>query len=131
MLTVFYDGWCPLCMKVAKRTKQLDIRNALEFVSFRERETVQTYRLTSSLLLKMEKRLFIWDGKVWHDGIYACYALAKHIPLYWPLLPFIKLSIWTKTGQRLYDFIASRRFIVPVGHCQAGVCLLENKQVER
>lgn len=122
MLVVFYDGWCPFCTAAAERTKKADIRRQVTFVSFREAQVVETYAISPHLLKQMEARLYAYDGVQWHDGIHALYELVKCVPSYWPFLPLLKLSIWTKTGQRVYDFLASRRTIVSVGHCTDGVC---------
>jgi predicted DCC family thiol-disulfide oxidoreductase YuxK len=131
MITVFHDGWCPLCTAVSERTKKLDARKKVQFVSFREPTVVADYALSPELLMKMEARLYVHDGKDWHEGISAVLKLARQIPHYWPLVPFIQLPIWTGAGQRLYDFIASRRSIVPTGHCTNGICEIPNRKVKR
>ncbi|MCP8968937.1 thiol-disulfide oxidoreductase DCC family protein [Ectobacillus ponti] len=130
MLTVFYDGWCPLCTGIAERTRKLDVRNATRFVSFRERAVIEEYGLTREQQERMNQRMFAYDGK-WHEGIGAVYALACQIPAYWAAVPFLKLSLWTGTGQPLYDWIAARRKIVPVGHCENGACSLEDRKGRR
>jgi predicted DCC family thiol-disulfide oxidoreductase YuxK len=128
MFVVFYDGWCPFCTTAAERTKKADIQSEVTFVSFREAHVVESYAVPPHLLKEMEVRLYAFDGTQWHNGIYALYELAKRVPYYWPFVLLLKLSIWTKTGQHVYDFIASRRTIVPVGHCADGVCKLGERK---
>nr|WP_028401014.1 DUF393 domain-containing protein [Ectobacillus panaciterrae] len=129
-MTVFYDAWCPLCTAVSERTKKLDVQRKVKFISFREPTVAADYALSPELLKKMEDRLYVYDGKKWHEGIYAVRKLAKQIPYYWLLVPFVQLSIWIGMGQRLYDFIASRRSIVPTGHCTDGVCEIPNRKLK-
>ncbi|MDG4656298.1 DUF393 domain-containing protein [Ectobacillus antri] len=121
MLTVFYDSWCPLCNGVTEQTRRLDRRQRVVFISFRDENVVKSYQLSEDMLRKMEQRLFVYDGE-WQEGIYAVKRLAKEVPTYWLLIPFIQLAITFGFGQRVYDYIASRRSIVPTGHCQEGVC---------
>lgn len=124
MLIVFYDSWCPFCMKSAIKAHQLDILNKLTFVSFRDQDMVAAYQLDQITLEKMAERLFVLDThrNKWHSGIFAILQLARRVPLYWILVPAIYFSIWLNVGQSAYDFIAKRRNIIPVGKCQSSSC---------
>ncbi|MFD3450154.1 thiol-disulfide oxidoreductase DCC family protein [Microbacteriaceae bacterium 4G12] len=130
MMIVFYDSWCPLCTALARKIKQVDRRQRTVCVSFRDDDVVNQYELSASFIKKMEQRLYVYDSKQkhWYDGIHALCALAARVPLYWGLVPLLQVSIWLGFGERVYDFVAKRRKIVPVGHCQDGVCQLPNNK---
>ncbi|MBL1704318.1 DUF393 domain-containing protein, partial [Klebsiella pneumoniae] len=48
-MIVFYDSWCPTCTAVADRTKKLDKKGKVKFVSFRDKEVVEKYELSQEL----------------------------------------------------------------------------------
>ncbi|MEY8347143.1 DUF393 domain-containing protein [Bacillus cereus] len=127
-MIVFYDSWCPMCTAVAERTKNLDKKGKMKFVSFRNKDVVEEYQLSKELQGKMERRLYIFKNTKWYDGIGSVYILAKAVPLYWFTVPFIKVSILLGFGNKVYDYIADNRKLVPVGHCHEGVCEIPSKK---
>ncbi|MCI0764397.1 DUF393 domain-containing protein [Bacillus sp. TL12] len=127
-MIVFYDSWCPMCTAVAERTKKLDKKGAVKFVSFRDKDVVKEYHLSKELQGKMEQRLYILQNHKWYDGIGSVYVLAKAVPSYWFAVPFIKLSILLGFGNKVYNYIANNRKLVPVGHCHEGVCEIPSKK---
>ncbi|MGQ0438779.1 DCC1-like thiol-disulfide oxidoreductase family protein, partial [Bacillus sp. B-TM1] len=54
-MIVFYDSWCPMCTAVAERTKKLDKKGKMKFVSFRDEDVVEKYELSQELQSKMEQ----------------------------------------------------------------------------
>ncbi|MDM5154677.1 DUF393 domain-containing protein [Bacillus sp. DX1.1] len=126
-MIVFYDSWCPMCTAVAERTQKLDKKGTMKFVSFRDKDVVEEYQLSTELQGKMEQRLYILKNNKWYDGINSIYVLAKSIRAYWFAVPFIKLSILFGFGNKVYDYIAHNRKLVPVGHCREGVCEISSK----
>ncbi|AMR02563.1 thiol-disulfide oxidoreductase DCC family protein [Bacillus thuringiensis] len=127
-MIVFYDSWCPMCAAVAERTKKLDKKGKMEFVSFRDENVVEKYELSQELQSKMEQRLYILKHNKWYDGIQSIDVLAKAVPSYWFAVPFIKLSIVLGFGSKVYDYIANNRKLVPVGNCRGGVCEIPTKK---
>ncbi|EEL50870.1 MULTISPECIES: thiol-disulfide oxidoreductase DCC family protein [Bacillus cereus group] len=127
-MIVFYDSWCPMCTAVAERTKNLDKKGTVKFVSFRDKDVVEEYQLSEEIQEKMEQRLYILKNDKWYDGIGSIYILAKAVPLYWFAVPFIKVSILLGFGNKVYDYIANNRKLVPVGHCHEGVCEIPSKK---
>jgi predicted DCC family thiol-disulfide oxidoreductase YuxK len=122
-LVVFYDGWCPLCREVAGRTHKLDWFNRVEFVSFRDEETANLYHVTGR---DMEKRIYslAMPENQAYEGIYTILQTALRVPAYWIFAPFIAASIAFGFGQNVYDWIAARRSIIPVGNCTEESCQL-------
>lgn len=108
-MIVFYDSWCPMCTAVAERTKKLDKKGKMKFVSFRNEDVVEKYELSQELQSKMEQRLYILKNNKWYDGIQSIDVLAKAVPSYWFAVPFIKLSIVLGFGSKVYDYIANNR----------------------
>ena len=56
-MIVFYDSRCPMCTAVAERTKKLDKKDTMKFASFRDKDVVEEYQLSTELQEKMEQRL--------------------------------------------------------------------------
>ena len=100
-MIVFYDSWCPMCTAVAERTKKLDKKGKMKFVSFRNEDVVEKYELSQELQSKMEQRLYIFKNNKWYDGIQSIDVLAKAVPSYWFAVPFIKLPIVLGFGSKV------------------------------
>ncbi|MFZ5817135.1 MAG: thiol-disulfide oxidoreductase DCC family protein [Bacillota bacterium] len=125
-LTVFYDGWCPLCTGIKHRLVRLDWLGQLAFASMREPGVAEEVgfparRLAERMHVRINK-----TGRV-VDGIDAVVAIAGRVPALWPLWPLLLLSAWTGLGERLYDFIAARRTIIPVGACDENGCPIHHQ----
>lgn len=120
-IQVYYDGWCPMCNAIRSRIERLDWLNQVSFRSIREPGVMEELGVSAE---RLEQRMHVrhsGSGQV-EDGIYAVAAIAARVPLFMPLWPFVRLAAAVGLGQPLYDFIASRRAIVPVGHCNNGIC---------
>ncbi|PTM56496.1 DCC1-like thiol-disulfide oxidoreductase family protein [Desmospora activa] len=114
-ITVFYDGWCRFCTKSVTTASRLDWFGWIRFVSFREPGIIQQWNLDPE---KVEKRLHSTaDGIHFREGIDGIIHMVGRLPLLWPTLPFLQLAKILGLGQRLYDWIASRRTIIPTGGC--------------
>lgn len=127
-MIVFYDNWCKVCTAAAEHTKALDKKGKISFLSFRDPKVVEEYNLSEEKQQKMEQHLYIYKDGRSYEGINSVYVLAKAIPSYWIMVPFIKLSIVLRFGHKVYDYIAKNRKIVPTGHCKNGICRLPQKK---
>lgn len=125
-LRVYYDGWCPMCSSIKLRSEKLDWFKLIEFVSFRELSEDDI----SIPLSDMEKRMHALNIKTGEivSGINAITAMSARIPLFMPFWPLCKISGVFRFGEQLYDFIAARRKIVPVGNCNDEICDLHRKR---
>lgn len=122
-LTVYYDGWCPLCTRIRQRLERLDWLGHLAFASIREAGLAERLgRSPEALAARMHIQVER-TGQI-ADGIEAVVAIASHLPLLWPLWPFAWLAAKLGFGQPLYDAIARRRTVLPVGGCDDGACEL-------
>ncbi|WCK54702.1 DUF393 domain-containing protein [Aneurinibacillus sp. Ricciae_BoGa-3] len=125
-LVVFYDGWCPLCRDAASKTHKLDWFHRIEFVSFRDEELVNRYHITGKDMEKRICSLAIPDRQE-YEGIYTVLQTSLRVPAYWIFAPFIAAGIAFGFGQHVYDWIAARRAIIPVGNCTEDSCQLPTK----
>ncbi|MFC4077621.1 DCC1-like thiol-disulfide oxidoreductase family protein [Salinithrix halophila] len=114
-ITVYYDGWCPFCTQSVTTARRLDWFDMIRFVSFREPGVTEQYGLDPE---RLKKRLHSTnDGRHFREGIDGIIQMVQRLPLMWPILPVLLLSRWLGLGQRVYDWIASRRTIIPAGGC--------------
>jgi predicted DCC family thiol-disulfide oxidoreductase YuxK len=126
-LLVFYDGWCPLCKRSKKAIKKADWLERIEMISFRDEGVVQRYRLEDK---GVEERIYSIDCQTDRrfQGIETIVQIAKRTPPYWLFVPVIYVSFKIGMGQKVYDFIAKRRKLVPVGQCDENGCPVHKKK---
>jgi predicted DCC family thiol-disulfide oxidoreductase YuxK len=120
-IAVYYDGWCPVCTAVRHRVSRLDWLGLLRWQSIREPGSAALRGVPAE---RLEQRMHVRDlstGRV-YDGIWAVAALAARVPALMPLWPGVAAAAALGFGQPLYDWVASRRTIVPVGHCDDAGC---------
>ncbi len=112
---VFYDGWCTLCRRSTAALKKLDLLGLLEPISFRDAAVAERFSLDP---VRAATRLHARAGgaRAPVEGIDAVILIATRLPPLWPILPFLWLSARLGWGQRLYDWLAARRTIIPAGH---------------
>lgn len=125
-IIVLYDSWCPLCKKSKFYLEKIDWLNKLVFQSIRDSANLQKYQIDMEVA---EQRMHTFDsGKNrLEEGMYSIVRISKAIPLLWLFLPLFQLSLLCGVGQKLYDFIAKRRRILPVGHCIDHPCEIAKK----
>lgn len=118
-LLVFYDGECAFCRRTMETLERYDWRNRLKGISFRNPEVISRYHLADK---HVEQRIYVFcqEKNKGFSGIYAVAEIFKRLPLFRPLVPFVNLSIFLGLGQPCYDFIASRRQMIPIGQCDRG-----------
>lgn len=121
-VVVLYDGWCPICRESIKKLKRFDTFNMVSYKSFRVVENTKDYNVDISLL---ESRMHAFDkNKKAKQGIDAFILIIKYMPLLWVTLPFLVIAQKLGFGQKIYDYIANKRKIVPVGQCDSNSCNL-------
>ncbi|SDC07744.1 Predicted thiol-disulfide oxidoreductase YuxK, DCC family [Shouchella lonarensis] len=120
-ISVFYDGWCPVCRKSMTRLQKWDRSNQLVFHSFREKEVLTRYQLDFE---RAEKRMITREersGRM-YEGIESVWLIARKLPVLWLFVPVLWIAMVLGFGQRIYDFLAERRAIIPVGSCEEEAC---------
>ncbi|MEJ8548114.1 DCC1-like thiol-disulfide oxidoreductase family protein [Brevibacillus borstelensis] len=126
---VFFDGWCPMCQASVRTLKALDWFGLLRYASFREQSVCEAYGLDPQ---KAEQRMHskrIGDTDL-HGGIHAFIQISKRIVPMWLISPLLCLANRLGIGQKVYDFIAARRTIMPTGGCDDS-CYLPRVQTAK
>ncbi|WP_077702129.1 thiol-disulfide oxidoreductase DCC family protein [Virgibacillus dokdonensis] len=123
---VFYDTWCPICTKSMKTLARLDCFRRLQYESTRNKAVLNEYSLNYEKLEKRMHTIRLKDGKI-EEGIDSIFRIVKQIPLLWIAVPFLQLSIWIGVGSKIYDWLASKRKILPVGGCEGDFCRLPDR----
>lgn len=126
-LEVYYDGWCSICTGIRDRLERLDRRGRLAFCSMREEGVPERVGVPAEALAARMHVRDLRSGRV-AEGITAVRLLAATLPTLWPLWPAIWVSEKVGLGGWLYDWIAARRPIVPVGHCKDGACPIHSSK---
>ncbi len=108
-------------MKAKGNIEASDKKNRIVLLSFREREIYEKYQLSHR---NVENRIFSLDihSNKSYSGIDTILQIAMRIPKYYLFVPFIYISIILGFGLKLYDYIASKRNVVPVGNCNEESC---------
>jgi predicted DCC family thiol-disulfide oxidoreductase YuxK len=109
---VLYDGWCPLCTRSVARLERLDWLGLLVLTSFREPGVLAR---SGVAIERAEARMQAIAGGTVVEGIHAISRIATRLPLLWPALPLLWLAARLGVGQQVYDWLATRRTIVPAG----------------
>lgn len=109
---VFIDGWCARCRAAGAVLARLDRRQRISVVSFRDDERYRRAGLTPD---DLQSRMYVVDGGTGraYGGYDAVRVLARLIPALWPLRPLLAVAGWMRQGDRLYNYLAEHRRIVP------------------
>lgn len=115
-IIVFYDGWCPMCRGIVQNIASMDYFSLVTCKSFRDESIILEYSLNpEEVQLRMHStKLNLIKMK---RGIHSILQISCRLLPLWVFVPFISLFSAIGLGQFLYDFIAMRRLIVPVNHC--------------
>ncbi|MBP3039293.1 DUF393 domain-containing protein [Bacillaceae bacterium Marseille-Q3522] len=113
-IIVYYDDWCPLCISIKKKIEKLDWFHLVKCCGIREEDIeIPLSQLVQRLHVKIVKK-----NKV-VSGMSALIAISWRLPLTVPFWPILKLVKAIGIGDYIYNYIARKRKIVPVGKCDA------------
>ncbi|MCE5169752.1 DUF393 domain-containing protein [Paenibacillus profundus] len=130
LIEVYYDGWCPLCKGIRRRLERWDWLGCLRFYSIRNPEEIQHVSVSpQELEARMHVRT-VHDGCM-QSGIAAVHMLCTRVPLLMPISPFVWLGMKSGIGDKLYDWIATRRSIVPSGACDDQGCSIHQDHLDK
>jgi predicted DCC family thiol-disulfide oxidoreductase YuxK len=107
---VLYDAKCSFCVRTLEVVRRLDVLGRLRFYPMHEDATREAFPDFDPQ--RGEKEMLVRTASGWLGGFYAFRHVARHLPLLWPLLPFLFLGLVRKTGDRLYQRIAARRYCI-------------------
>ncbi|WP_214808601.1 MULTISPECIES: thiol-disulfide oxidoreductase DCC family protein [unclassified Exiguobacterium] len=115
-IIVFYDGWCPLCKKTKKTITKFDFLRKFEFISFRDPEVMSKYKLDASKVALEMHSLNVKNGKML-KGFDSFIRFTLFLPLFIPFAPLMYTLKLLGLGDKTYNYIASKRTIIPVNQC--------------
>ena len=106
--------------EIQKEIRTNGCSNKLNFVTFREPSIIAELNIP---LEKLEKEMHIRkpNGQILR-GYDAICSLFSRIPFLVWLWPFMKVLKFLGIGNIMYNFIASRRLIIPTGNCDENTC---------
>ncbi|MNW31644.1 Sporulation-delaying protein SdpB [compost metagenome] len=116
-IVVFYDSWCPICTQISVKLRNLDCFRLLQLVSLRDSVLVESYELDAEELVKRMHTVSVGKPGSEKKGIDALYQISIRIPQLWIVAPFLYIFSKLGIGGLLYDYVASRRKVIPVGNC--------------
>jgi len=120
---VFYDGHCQLCIRSVEALQRLDFFSLLEFVSFRDPQVIVTHGLDARQLERRMHTKTLRTNDI-QEGIDSVIQIAIRLIPLWPIVPVLVVARLLGLGQRIYDFIARHRMILPSpSSCVKGQCL--------
>ncbi len=120
---LLYDGRCGFCAASVERLSALDPLGAIEMVDF---HTVPNLSALHPELTpeRCHSRMQLVEphGRL-SEGFFSARRISLRLPLLWPLIPFLYLPGAGWIGQRIYDWVARRRFLFHrSGACQTNQC---------
>lgn len=104
-----------MCSRVVEKLSKFDTFYLLEFISFRDKQVVTQYKLNLADVEERMHSMSIHGGL--RSGIDSVIQLLTRLPLLWVFVPFLIVSKWIGIGSRVYDYIASKRKIIPSNLC--------------
>ncbi len=124
-LAVFYDGWCPFCVRSIHWLSRWDLCSLVRYESFREAGVTEQYGLDRA---KLERRIHsVTPSGTVRQGIDVMLQIAARSLFLWPILLPLYLARLA-AGQRAYDVLAARRLVITPGGC-VDHCLLADGDV--
>lgn len=125
-IEVYYDSWCPICTAARRRVERLDWLGLIRFQSTRDPAATAALGVTAEQLEERMHARHLHNGKV-VDGIWALVAVFARVPLLMPLWPLVTGVAYLGFGQALYDWVARRRTVIPVGACNDVSCNIHRR----
>lgn len=109
-LTIFYDNWCPKCIKFTTLIKRLDFFNN---ISIKELRNMNIEKYSNINLQKAESHMASINpkGEVFY-GYDTILKISSILPLLWLFLPLFCLFKLTGLGTIIYREIAINRKLI-------------------
>ena len=125
--TVLYDGWCGFCSSTIAFIKRFCSEDKVEFISFREIPDSESHILVTKERLEEKMHVIQKNGEI-KNGASAFLSIAKTSPKLWPTVPILYFTIKIGIAEKVYDYIAKNRNIIPNNQCKSGSCKVDYKK---
>ena len=119
---VLFDGLCPLCQRASRLLTRLDGRGTLHFQDARDTANLPAADPPLDPPRLLEEMHLVTPGGRVYAGYRAFRWLAWRLPVLWPVAPLLTLPGVPWLGNRLYLWVARRRY--RLAPCHHGVCQL-------
>lgn len=109
---LLYDGQCGFCLESIKRLRVLDLFGWVDPLDFHRQPDLS--KLSPTLTperCRSEMILLEPNGRL-SGGFEAFVRLSRHLPLLWPIAPFVHLPGASWIGTRVYRWIATHRYLL-------------------
>lgn len=127
---VLYDGQCRFCRGQISNLRRLDWFHRLRFVSLHEDSVALDYPDLSHEQL-MEQMWIVTPNRERYGGAYALRYLTRFLPSLWLLAPAMHLPGLMPFWNRMYRWIAQRRYKIAGRECPDGSCALHAQTPKR
>jgi len=107
-LLVFMDGECALCRVTSSVLDATDRAGASEVVNYREDDRYRAHGITEDAATARVQVIDTTTGAI-YEGFEATRAIAREVPLLFPLRPVFALLAALHLGGPVYDFVAKHR----------------------
>lgn len=117
-LTIFYDNWCPNCIRFNKIVEKLDWFKLIDSKQLRNTQETQQFK---NLNLELAHQQMASHTNHWNYGFVSIFFILSRLPIFWLFLPILFLLKLTGIGQLIYRELAINRKIIPL-HCDEDTC---------
>jgi predicted DCC family thiol-disulfide oxidoreductase YuxK len=111
-MILFIDGYCRYCRVTGRAIQRLAGEGRIRVSSFRHDDEFLHFGIEFTALIRRMHVVDLQTGEA-RRGFEAIRVLSKRIPLLWPVQPAFWFLGVLGQGERLYDALATRRWIVP------------------
>lgn len=127
-VTAVFDGQCVICEATERVVRALDWRRHVAFLDLHETALVEARFPWLDPQVAMGQIHVVDERGAVYAGFMGTRRLLRELPLGYPLWLLLHLPGMTWLGQRIYRFVASRRYVINrlVGRdiCESDVCSL-------
>jgi len=127
--TLLYDGRCGFCLASAARFQVLDVCGYLDPIDFHTvPDVAQLHQALTPARCRSRMQLVEPNGRL-SEGFLGLRRMAVKVPSLMPLAPLLYLPGASWIGQRVYDWMARRRFLFHRSRlCETNQCGLPSEE---
>lgn len=113
-LTIYIDGWCPICRKFKKVVTKLDLFKLIVIKDIRKSDIIDEKKI-KLMYSKSDKNISFY-------GFDSIYEINKRLIILWIIIPLTFALKITKLGSFLYNELSVKRKIIPL-YCDSDCSL--------